>query len=236
MNLKKFEFRKPKDRPFFFTSFVSTIDGKIIVKDDKRYWPIGSKIDFEYFTFLRAHADCIVDAKNTALEFGKYTIKTIHSKKYLDFRHEVGQKGQPEFIVLTSNPDENLSFALKNDFDYKTTIMTTKKQSERDGFNTIHVENKSSKITPEDLINYLNLKNHKFVFVDGGPSLIAQLINENLLDEIHLTIAPKIFGSSLGKTLTMVEGMLFDPDKIPNFNLLSIDKIEDEVFLRYKKV
>jgi len=34
MQLKPFVFEKPEDRPFLYTSFASTIDGKIIVKDE----------------------------------------------------------------------------------------------------------------------------------------------------------------------------------------------------------
>jgi len=219
MKLTPFTFQKPDRRPFFFTSFVSTIDGKIIVKE-KGYWPIGTKADYDYFTYLRAHADAIVDAKNTAKMFGKYTIKTIHDPKFQEYRKQLGKIGKPEYIVLTSHPDEELHNALKNDRGFKTTIMTPEEGEKR--------------VTIQKLITYLNAKGYTNVFIDGGPTLIAQMLEAEVLDEIHLTVAPKIFGSAPNKTLTMVEGILFSPDKVPQFKLHSVERLGDEVVLRYQ--
>jgi len=218
MKLTPFTFQKPDDRPFMFTSFVSTIDGKIIVKE-KGYWPIGSGADRDYFTWLRAHADAVVDAKNTAVRFAKYFIRRIHEDMYQGFRRDLGMPPLPEYIVLTSNPDEELHKVLKNDHGFETTILTPEAGSKR--------------VSIQHLINYLVEKGHTNVFIDGGPNLIAQLLEVEVLDEIHLTIAPKIFGSLPDKTLTMVEGILFPPEKVPQFKLLSVDKLDDEVVLRY---
>ena len=122
------DFPKPKKRPFFFTSFVSTIDGKIIVKK-KGYWPIGSKNDYEHFTYLRAHADAIIDAKNTALMFGGQTIATINGAKFRKIRERLGKSGVPDYLVITSSPDEELAGVLQNSYDYKTTILTVENAS-----------------------------------------------------------------------------------------------------------
>ncbi|PIZ64896.1 hypothetical protein COY14_03650 [Candidatus Roizmanbacteria bacterium CG_4_10_14_0_2_um_filter_36_9] len=221
MQLKPFVFEKPEDRPFLYTSFASTIDGKIIVKDEG-YWPIGSKVDYEYFTHLRAHADAIVDAKNTALQFGKYTIKTIHDDTFQTYRRELGKQGLPEYIVLTSNSDEALEEALANDHGFVPTIITPKAGQ--------------SRVSVVNLIDYLNEKGYRNVFIDGGPTLIAQLIQEKVLDEVHLTIAPKIFGSRPGMTLTMCEGILFSPSNIPKFKLKSVHQEGNEVMLRYQAI
>lgn len=218
MTFKQFIFHKPEDRPFFYTSFVSTIDGKVMVKK-KGYWPIGTKEDFGYFTNLRAHADAIVDAKNTALRFGKFTINTINDTAFQGIRKKLGKEGHPEYIVLTSNPDEALRNVLKNNHGFETMILTP--------------ESGSKRIDIKKLIEYLNIKKHKCVYIDGGPSLIAQLLKSQVLDEIHLTVTPKIFGSMEGQTLTLVEGYLFPPDNIPKFHLKEVTKIGDEVILRY---
>ena len=219
MKQAAFDFPTHTDRPYFFTSFVSTIDGKIIVKE-KGYWPIGTKADYDYFTYLRAHADAIVDAKHTVLQFGKHTIRTIHDETFQNYRKELGKKGLPEYIVLTSTPDAQLTSVLANDHGYEPTIITPKEGSER--------------VTIQHLIDHLNDQKYKHVFIDGGPTLIAQLLEAGVLDEIHLTIAPKVFGSAPGKTLTMAEGILFPPDKVPQFKLVSVEKLDDEVVLRYR--
>lgn len=205
-------FPQRKDSPFFYTSFVATVDGKVWV-EKAGYWPIGSKVDHERFTFLRAHADAIIDGKNTALRFGKNTIQTIHSDSFKQLRKQLGKKSNLQYFVVTSHPDEALSKALENPFSYKPTIFT-------EGI--------------DYLIKHLKSENLNYVFIDGGPKLLASFLDKNLIDEVFLTISPKIFGSD-GSASTMVEGILLAPDKI-NLKLVSSEKVGDEIFLRYKVI
>jgi 5-amino-6-(5-phosphoribosylamino)uracil reductase len=236
MQLKPLRFSKSKNRPFLFTSFVGSIDGKIIVKE-KGYWPIGSKEDYHYFTFLRAHANAIVDAKNTALQFGKYTIRTIHDSLFQKYQQQIGRTKTPEYIILTTTPDAALAAVLKNEYSFKPTILTIEKveaaEELRATCNIKHVttntEKNHTRVGVGELINYLKSQGHEYVFIDGGPTLIAQLLAADFLDEIHLTIAPKVFGSLPGKTLTMCEGILFPPEKVKKFRLISLERIGDEV-------
>ncbi len=84
------------------------------------------------------------------------------------------------------------------------------------------------------LTNDLRKKEYKHVLVEGGPTLLGAFLKENLMDEIFLTIAPKIYGSRIGSTLTLVEGILFPKKATKNLTLISVKKIKDEVFLRYR--
>ena len=76
-NLK---FPKVLKRPFFYTNFVQTVDGKVGVgkSELQGYWPIGSKKDYEVLTELRAYADCLIHGGNLAREFGEQTLKSIN--------------------------------------------------------------------------------------------------------------------------------------------------------------
>lgn len=206
-------FPKRKDRPFFYTSFVATIDGKVAVKK-KGYWPIGSKNDFAVFTLLRAHADVIIDGKNTALSFGAKTIETIQSDSFRKLRRSLGKEDDVRYFVVTAHPDEKLKEALKNPHNFKPEIFTG---------------------GVDDLSQHLQKESLMYVFIDGGPHLVGSLLVQNSLDEIFLTIAPKIFGNDKENTLTMAEGQLFSPEEIKTFTLVSVDRIENEAFLRYRR-
>lgn len=204
-------FPQKKDRPFFYTSFVSTVDGKVWV-NKKGYWPIGSKTDFETFTYLRAHADAIIDGKGTALQFGKATIDTIHSDNFQSLRKEIRKNKDVLYFVMTKHPDGKLEKALGNSYNFKPQIFT-------EGIDIF--------------VSYCNKEGLDTVFVDGGPTLLASFLEKNLIDEVFLTITPKIFGND-GSAVTMVEGKLFDPQNIKNFTLISTQQVGDEVFLRYR--
>lgn len=211
MVYKDLTFPQLKDRPYFFTNFVSTVDGKVTVSKFG-YWPIGSNMDYETFTFLRAHADAIIDGKNTALQFGKNTIDTINKSSFKNLRKKLGKKGAVQYFVVTKNPNQQLEKALKNSYGFKPTIFSG---------------------TIKELVQFLKKENVRLVFIDGGPRLLGSFLKEDFLDEIFVTIAPKIFGSD-GSVLTMVEGHLLPPEKIKNLKLLSVQSSESEVYLRYK--
>lgn len=212
MIYKNLTFSKKEGRPFFYTSFVATVDGKVQIKK-AGYWPIGSRTDYQIFTFLRAHADAIVDGKNTALRFGKNTIETIHDKKFMNLRKKLGKSKNIDYVVVARRADEKLKEVLQNPYGFKPIIFTK---------------------TIEELVAEFTKQKKQAIFIDGGPHLLGSFFALNLIDEVFLTIAPKIFGNQDNLALTMVEGTLFSKDNIPHLKLLSVNKVGDEVYLRYR--
>ena len=210
MLYKNLIFPKVVGRPFFYTSFVATVDGKVYVNKNG-YWPIGSRTDYEAFTNLRAHADAIIDGKNTALRFAKNTIETVHSESFKKTRQEFGKINTPQYIIVTKHPDEALQAAIKNPYVFTPVILKD----------------------IQDVISYLQKEQLQNIFVDGGPQLLGSFFENDLIDEVFLTISPRIFGNSENAAITMVEGKLFPPDKI-KLEVISMERAENEVFLRYK--
>lgn len=185
-NLK---FSKPlKNRPFFYTNFVQTVDGKVAVKE-AGYWPIGSKKDYETLIELRAYADCLIHGKNLYKEFGEITKNSLNKDSFKKLRIKLGKNPELPYIIATRNLKE--------------------------------------------LINGFSKKGYKNILVEGGPTLLGSFFNEGLIDEVFLTIAPKIYGSKPFSTKTLIEGILLPPNKF-KLKLISVKEIADELFLRYE--
>lgn len=203
-NLK---FPKPKkNRPFFYTNFVSTVDGKVAVSEPG-YWPIGSKKDLEVFNELRTYADCIIQGGELARQFGEITLKSINKRLFKQTRRVNGKSAKLPYYILTKHPHSLNSPRLG-------------------GAASIFTGNLS------ELIEELNDQGYKHVLVEGGPALLGSFLKEELIDEIFLTIAPKIYGSMQNSTKTLVEGIMLPPNKI-KLKLISMKKIKNELFLRY---
>lgn len=183
-NLK---FPKISDRPFFYTNFVQTLDGKVAVKD-KGYWPIGSKLDHQVLLELRAYADCLIHGKNLAGEFGEATRISLDESSFKNLRKKLGKSLNLPYYVANRNLPE--------------------------------------------LVKEFTKKGYKHILVEGGPTLLGSFLKENLMDELFLTIAPKIYGSKPNSTLTLVEGILLPPNKF-RLKLISVKKIKNELFVRY---
>lgn len=69
------------------------------------------------------------------------------------------------------------------------------------------------------------------IVVEGGSELNAALLHENLVDELFLTLAPKI---KLGRsTPTYAGGDPLSREQVQRYRLVSCLPVQDEVFLRY---
>jgi 5-amino-6-(5-phosphoribosylamino)uracil reductase len=66
----------------------------------------------------------------------------------------------------------------------------------------------------------------------GGSELAASLFAVNFIDEIWLTICPFIYGGSAAPS--PVSGSGFTPALAPRLTLLSVDQVEQEIFLHYQ--
>ncbi len=208
MFYQNLKFPRVKDRPFFYTNFVATVDGKTqVLKNTADYWPIGSKKDHDVLMQLRANADCLIHGSKLALEFGNITLDSLMGRELKTLRKKLKKAEQLPYYVITNHPTK-LTTLLS-----EAVIVNTDLRS---------------------LVKDLHTKGYKNVLVEGGPTLLGSFLELNLIDQIFLTIAPKIFGSEKDSTLTLVEGHLFSKENIKNLKLLSVKQVEDEIYLRYE--
>ena len=66
----------------------------------------------------------------------------------------------------------------------------------------------------------------------GGGELVASLLAVDLIDEFWLTVCPLILGGAAAPT--PVEGAGFSVQQAQRLELLSVERIEQEVFLHYR--
>ena len=79
---------------------------------------------------------------------------------------------------------------------------------------------------PKKVLKTLEKRGYKSAILGGGANLNAQFLKKKLIDEIWLTIEPKIFGEGLG---------VFAGDFDLDLKLLAIDKLnKDALLLKYK--
>lgn len=71
----------------------------------------------------------------------------------------------------------------------------------------------------------------KTIVCEGGGVLAAGFFAAKSVDELHLTIVPRILGGS--NAPTFVGGSGFEPDAIPDARLQSVDRVGDELYVVY---
>jgi riboflavin-specific deaminase-like protein len=71
----------------------------------------------------------------------------------------------------------------------------------------------------------------RVVLCEGGGALNAKFFAARAVDELYVTLVPRILGGSSAPTI--VEGDGFAPDSIPDARLASCDRVGEELFLVY---
>jgi len=80
--------------------------------------------------------------------------------------------------------------------------------------------------TPEQILNDLHAQGFDSVALIGGSVVNTLFMKKNLIDEIHLTIVPRLFGKGLS---------LFNEILDTQLELMDIDKIDQgHVLLKYR--
>ena len=202
------------ERPFFYANFVQTVDGKVAATNVSRdYWPIGSEEDYDTLVCLRAHADVLVHGSNTART--SRTIDRLGAAEFLKIRNSLGKTQDLLYVVVSEHPDAELRELLNNP---------------PPGTKVKLVSGRNLRTLSEELYK----EGFVQVLVEGGPHLFASFVAERLVDELFVTIAPKLFSGGAGMTLTMSEGLLLLPGNMPKLELLSMKQYGEEAFLRYR--
>lgn len=85
------------------------------------------------------------------------------------------------------------------------------------------------KATPKEIVSLLEKRGFETVILGGGATVNGSFLKESLIDEIWLTIEPKIFGEGLP---------LFNgADVNLNLELISVEKIDENVLqVRYRVI
>jgi len=141
------------------------------------------------------------------------------------------------YIVISNNPTDDLVEKMWSGSEKVKTVLITNTNAEvSDKLNkaTEVIRLGKEKVDLNSLSDFLFKRELMKVLVEGGPTLMGQFLKHDLLDEVFLTIAPKIIGNNRN-TLTMVENELLSPEKVAEFRLLSNIAVEDEIYIRYKK-
>jgi riboflavin biosynthesis pyrimidine reductase len=82
-----------------------------------------------------------------------------------------------------------------------------------------------------DLVGRLGAR---LALCEGGPHLLAELVADDLVDELFLTIAPQLVGRD-GDRLGLVEGLSLRPADARWQDLVSARRSADHLFLRYRR-
>ena len=195
--------RAPEDRPFVAVNMVSSADGKATLAG--RTAPMSAAADRALFHQLRTQADGIlVGAGTVRIErYGRVT-KTPELQAE---RERAGVRADALAVIVSRSGN------LPDDLP----LLTQTPEAVR--------------IAPDpaEALRELRAEGIRSLLCEGGPTLNSTLFELDLVDELFLTVAPVIGGSS--ESLTIVEGRPLH--EALDLQLLTAHEAEGHLFLRY---
>ena len=221
------------NRPLMTVVLAMSADGKIA--DVKRSpAKFGSPKDKAHLENQVAQADAILFGAGTLRAGG--SAMTVSHPELLKQRESLGKPPQPVQIVCSKGGaiDPQIKFFRQS---IPRWLLTTsaganawKEGAEFDQI--LVVETPTGEINWIDAVEQMAELGLKQISVLGGGELVASLLAVDLIDELWLTVCPLIFGGATAPT--PVEGAGFSPEQAKRLQLLSVQTIDQEVFLHYR--
>jgi len=216
-----------KSRPHVILSAAISIDGKIATRlgDSK----LSSKKDKIRLHRLRSKVDAILVGKNT-----------IHrDDPLLTVRYVKGKN--PTRIILDSQGTISVNSKILQTCNKVPTIIAVSKRISKVNLQKLKrfpveiIMTGENSVNIKSLMNNLSKRKINTVLVEGGGTVNWQFIQNNLFDEILITITPVIIGGI--DAITFVQGRGFDKIiKSPRLRLNTIKRLENYLVLHYTKV
>ena len=216
-----------KSRPHVILSAAISIDGKIATRlgDSK----LSSKKDKIRLHRLRSKVDAILVGKNT-----------IHrDDPLLTVRYVKGKN--PTRIILDSQGTISVNSKILQTCNKVPTIIAVSKRISKVNLQKLKrfpveiIMTGENSVNIKSLMSNLSKRKINTVLVEGGGTINWQFIQNNLFDEVLITIAPFIIGGT--DAITFVQGRGFDKIiKSPRLRLNTIKRLENYLVLHYTKV
>jgi riboflavin-specific deaminase-like protein len=221
-------------RPFVTANFALTWDGRI---STRRGTPsdFSSKRDKRRLVEIRARCDAVlVSAKTVAAENMSMGLPDADLRAARIAR---GQREYPLRVLLTNSGRINPALRLfAKTFSpiviFSTTRMPARARAALAARADLWLHESPSVNLAVMLATLRADYGVRRIVCEGGAQIFRALLAAGLVDELHVTLCPRIFGGQKAPTLTSLPGP-FLPTSVP-LALRKMEVIGDECFLRYR--
>ena len=208
----------PEGRPYVVMNMVSTLDGKSVTGErDQPVADLGSETDHATMRQIEGAVDAVL--------IGAGSLRATPGLWYAEhlWRIVVSRSGRipVDGRFFTDTPDRAI-------------VATTAAGAARLGQSVRTEQFHGDHVDVADLLKFLRVELRiETLLVEGGSDLNAQLFSRDCVDELFLTVAPKV---KLGERVpTIAGGSPLSAGDMLRFRLVTSKTVGDEMFLRYRR-
>ena len=222
-------------RPYTVLTMISSLDGKAVVGEAGTTWALGTEADHLLFKQIQRNCDAVI------VGAGVMRVDDIPyphiSPEEAERRMLRGLRPKPLWILVSGSGQLSSALRIFRGDPANLLVVTTtdadraalrelegKAQVRAFGEGTVDLRALAGALREEYGILRLNSL--------GGPVLNGAMLEAGTLDELFLTLAPKIQNGR--EAVTLFEGRPFPPEHLVGASLVSLYRSEDELYLRYR--
>jgi 5-amino-6-(5-phosphoribosylamino)uracil reductase len=221
--------------PFVFINMAISADGKIATAN-RAVHSFGSARDLQHLYELRATADAVICGART-VEISQATLGN-GGEKFRRLRLKKGLAEYPLRVIVSGSGSIDPAAKIFQKRFSPIIMLTTKRASQknltqlRERVTEIKIS-RGSEINFHATLRWLYEKwNIKRLLCEGGGELNDALFRASLVDEVHLTICPKIFGGRDAPTIS--DGRGFESlAQAAQFELTAFRREKSELFTTF---
>lgn len=220
----------PPERPYLVLNMVSTADGKVVL--DGRSGGIGDDADRELFHALRTRVDAVMMGAGT-LRAERYG-RLVRDAGRRAEREAAGLAPDPVGMVVSGRLALSAELPLLQAPEQRVLVLTSARDELEGCAAEVAYLRSGEGEGALELAPLLRRAREeqgvRSVLCEGGPTLNATLLREGLVDELFLSLSPKLAGGS--HPLTAVAG---EPLPAPvEMELVWALESAGSLFLRYR--
>lgn len=191
----------PAQRPHVLVNFVSTMDGRATFHG--RSGALGDDGDHAMFHGLREQADAVMAGTNT-LRTERYG-RMLSRAERRERRRAAGLAPEPLACIVTRTGHLPVDIPLFAEPEQRIVIFADAEVELGDPAAQVEVVRlEPGQMTLTTVVRHLHSEHGvRLLLCEGGPTLFGSMLHEGIVDELFLTLAPKLAGGGASPTITM---------------------------------
>ncbi len=184
----------PDDRPYVIVGMIESIDGQTAASGRSR--ALGGPADKTVFDALRGIADAIVVGAGTvkAENYGQ----AVLGRDVVERRLAAGRAPAPTICVVTGRLSLDFDARLFTERGPRPVVITSRSAAPKRLLEAHRcarvIESGEPRVDLRGALRVMRGDGTELIVCEGGPSLNAAMLEAGLVDEIAVTIAPRVVG------------------------------------------
>lgn len=225
-----------------FANFVQSIDGVVAMPEVESSGSVlsgKSPADRFVMGLLRASADAVLVGAGTLRDTPKHHWTADHvfpelTAEWAGYRGALGATAQPRLVLVTATGAVDVAHpAVRGGATFLTTPAGARRLEEIVPDGCIVQAFDGDRVPMPEAIEWLRGRGYERILSEAGPQVTGQLLKDDLLDDVFVTVSPVVAGRDGAGRPGLAEGVALLPGRRVQARLASARTGDSFLMLRY---